>query len=148
MDMVVVYKANPESLQTVLGLLRKEGFNPATMENPSMPAILGGAGEGTYLISITVPREEAAGAKSVLSKWDQARQSEVEQATGKLAGPLLLSVMVIAVLTIIFLCIGILWDNVPLLFVIWLVVFALLAKVASSTKPESKNSKSRIRLLR
>jgi len=129
MDMVVVYKANPESLQTVLGLLRKEGFNPATMENPSMPAILGGAGEGTYLISITVPREEAAGAKSVLSKWDQARQSEVEQATGKLAGPLLLSVMVIAVLTIIFLCIGILWDNVPLLFVIWLVVFALLAKV-------------------
>jgi len=129
MDMVVVYKANPESVQTVLGLLRKEGFNPATIENPSMPAILGGAGEGTYLISITVPREEAAGAKSVLSKWDEARQSQVEQATGKLAGPLLLSVMVIAVLTIIFLCIGILWDNVPLLFVIWLVVFALLAKV-------------------
>jgi len=148
MDMVVVYKANPESVQTVLGLLRKEGFNPATLENPSMPAILGGAGEGTYLISITVPREDAAGAKSVLSKWDEARQSEVQQATGKLAGPLLFSVMVIAVVTIIFLFMGILWDNVPLLFVIWLVVFALLAKVASSTKPESKNSKSRIRLLR
>ena len=129
MDMVVVYKANPESVQTVLGLLRKEGFNPATLENPSMPAILGGAGEGTYLISITVPREDAAGAKSVLSKWDEARQSEVQQATGKLAGPLLFSVMVIAVLATIFLFMGILWDNVPLLFVIWLVVFALLAKV-------------------
>ena len=129
MDSVVVYKANPESVQTVLGLLRKEGFNPATVENPSMPAILGGAGEGTYLISITVPREEATGAKSLLSKWDEARQSEVEQATGKLTGALLFSVMVIAVLAIIFLFMGILWDNVPLLFVIWLVVFALLAKV-------------------
>ena len=129
MDFVVVYKANPESLQTVLGLLRKEGFNPTTLENPSMPAILGGAGEGTYLISITVPREEATGAKSLLSKWDEARQSEVEQATGKLTGALLFSVMVIAVLAIIFLFMGILWDNVPLLFAIWLVVFALLAKV-------------------
>ena len=129
MDMVVVYKVNPESVQTVLGLLRKEGFNPATMENPSMPAILGGAGEGTYLISVTVPREEAAGAKSVLSKWDQAQQSEVKQTTGKLAGALIFSVMVVAVLAVIFLFLGTLWDNVPLLFVIWLVIFALLANV-------------------
>jgi hypothetical protein len=129
MDMVVVYKANPESVQNVLGLLRKEGFNPATVENPSMPAILGGAGEGTYLISITVPRDQASGAKSVLRKWDEVRQSEVKATTGKLAGPLLFSAMVIVVLAIIFLFLGILWDNVPLLFVIWLVVFALLAKV-------------------
>ena len=126
MDMVVVYKANPESVQTVLGLLRKEGFNPTTMENPGSAPVRSGA---TYLISVTVPREEAAGAKSVLSKWDEARQAEVEQATGKLAGPLLFSIMVVAVLTIIFLFMGILWDNVPLLFIIWLVVFALLAKV-------------------
>jgi len=137
MDSVVVYKANPESVQNVLGLLRKEGFNPATLENPSTPAILGGAGEGTYLISITVPREEASGAKSVLSKWDATRQSQVEQATGKLAGPLIFSVMVVAVLAIIFLFMGILLDAAPLLFVIWLVVFALLAKVVSNTKPES-----------
>jgi len=148
MDMVIVYKANPESVQTVLGLLRKEGFNPATLENPSMPAILGGAGEGTYLISITVPREEATGAKSVLRKWDEARQPEVEQATGKLAGPLLFSVMVVAVLAVIFLFMGILLDAAPLLFVIGLVVIALLAKVVNNTKPESKNSKSRIRLRR
>ena len=148
MDSVVVYKANPESLQVVLGFLRKEGFNPATVENPSMPAILGGAGEGTYLISVTVPRDQAAGAKSVLSKWDQARQSEVKETTNKLAGAFLFSVMVVAVLAIIFLFLGILWDNVPLLFVIWLVVFVLLAKVVYNTKPESKNSKSRIRLRR
>jgi len=145
MDMVVVYKANPESLQTVLGILRKEGFNPATLESPSSALVRSG---GTYLISVTVPREEALGAKSVLSKWDEARQSEVQQTTGKLAGPLLFSVMFVAVLAVIFLFMGILLDAAPLLFVIWLVVFALLAKVASSTKPESKNSKSRIRLRR
>jgi hypothetical protein len=126
MDMVVVYKANPESIQAVLVLLRKEGFNPATVENPGSTLVRSG---GSYLISITVPRDEVAGAKSVLSKWDEARQSEIKEATGKLAGPLLLSAMIIGVLTIIFLFLGILWDNVPLLFVIWLVVFALLAKV-------------------
>ena len=126
MDSVVVYKANPESLQTVLGLLRKEGFNPATLENPGIAPVRSG---GTYLISVTVPRDEAAGAKSVLRKWDQARQSEIKETTGKLAGPLLLSLMVVVVLAIIFLFLGILWDIVPLLFVIWLVVFAVSAKV-------------------
>jgi hypothetical protein len=129
MDMVVVYKANPESVQTVIGLLRKEGFAPTTLENPSSPAVLGGTGKATYLISITVPGDEAEGAKSVLKKWDEARRPEVEKTTGRLAGPLLFSVMVVAVLAIIFLFTGILWDNVPLLFVIWLVVFALTAKV-------------------
>jgi len=126
MDNVIVYKANPESLQTVLGMLRKEGFNPATLENPSSAPVRSG---GTYLISITVPRDETAGAKSVLRKWDEARQSEIKQTTGKLAGPLLFSVMVVAVLAIIFLFMGILLDAAPLLFVIWLVVFAVSAKV-------------------
>ena len=126
MDTVIVYKAHPDSVQTILGLLRKEGFNPATLENPGSAPVRSG---GTYLISVTVPRDEAEGAKSVLKKWDQTHQSEVEQITRKLAGPLLFSTMVIAVLTIIFLFLGILWNNVPLLFVIWLVVFALLANV-------------------
>ena len=129
MNMVVVYKANPGLVQIVLGLLRKEGFNPTTLENPSTGAFLSGAGHATYLISITVPREEAEGAKSVLSKWDNTRQSEAEQITGKLAGPLLFSAIFIALLAIIFLFMGILLDNVSLLFVIWLVLFALLAKV-------------------
>lgn len=145
MDMVVVYKANPESVQTVLGLLRKEGFNPTTLENPGSAPVRSGA---TYLISVTVPREEALGAQSVLSKWDEARQSEIEQTTRKFAGPMLFSVMVVAVLAVIFLFLGILLDATALLFVIWLVVFALMAKVANNTKPESKNSKSGIGLRR
>jgi hypothetical protein len=126
MDNVIVYKTNPESLQTVLGLLRKEGFNPAMLENPGSAPVRSGR---TYLISVTVPRDEAAAAKSVLRKWDEARQLEIEKTTKKLAGPLLLSIIVVVVLSMLFLFLGILWDNVPLLFVIWLVVFALLAKV-------------------
>lgn len=126
MDSVVVYKANPESLQTVLGLLRKEGFNPATLENPGLAPVRTG---GTYLINIIVPRDEAEGAKSVLRKWDEEQQTEIIQTTQKLAGPLLFSTMVTAVVAIIFLFLGILGDNVPLLFVIWLVVFAVMANV-------------------
>ena len=58
-----------------------------------------------------------------------ARQSEVKETTGKLAGPFLFSVMVVVVLAVIFLFLGILLDAAALLFVIWLVIFALLAKV-------------------
>jgi len=129
-DVVAVYKANPESLQKVLGLLRKEGFNPTTVENPASAATLHGAGRATYLISVAVPRREAAGAASVLRKWDKARQSEVSEMTGKLAGPLIFSVMVVAVLAIILLLFGILLDAVALLIVVWIVVFALAANAA------------------
>jgi hypothetical protein len=110
----------------VLGLLRKEGFSPSVLENSNPAQVRSG---GTYLISITVPTDEAVGAKSVLRKWDQSQQSKIEKTTRKFAGPFIFSVMVVAVLTIILLFIGILWDNVPLLFVIWLIIFALLAKM-------------------
>ena len=129
MDVVVVYKANPESLQKVLGILRKEGFNPTTLENPASGAALHGAGRANYVISIAVPRSQAAGAASVLRKWDKARQSEVSEMTGKLAGPFVFSVMVVAVLAVILLLFGILLDAVALLPVVWIVVFTLLAKV-------------------
>ncbi|UCE49931.1 MAG: hypothetical protein JSW47_07200 [Phycisphaerales bacterium] len=127
MDAVVVYKANPESLQKVLGLLRKEGFNPTTLENRVSATDLHGAGRATYLISIAVPRNEARGAASVLRKWDKARQSEVSELTGKLAGPFILSTMIIAALAVILLLLGILFDAVALLAVVWIILFALFA---------------------
>ena len=127
MDVDVVYKANPESLQKVLGLLRKEGFSPTTLENPASGATLHGAGRATYLISIAVPRSETAGAAAVLRKWDKARQSEVHEMTGKLAGPFIFSATVVAVLATVLLLFGILLDAVALLPVVWIVVFALTA---------------------
>lgn len=127
MDSVVVYKANPESLQTVLGLLRKEGFNPTTLENPSAGAALSGCGRATYLISVAVPREEVPGAASLLRKWDQAQIPKVKSVIEKLAGPFLCSAMVAAVPAVIFFFLGILLDAAALLFLIWIVLFALLA---------------------
>jgi uncharacterized membrane protein YphA (DoxX/SURF4 family) len=136
-DIVVVYKANPESLQMVLGLLRKEGFNPTTLEDPSAAAALSGCGKATYLFSVAVPREEVPGAASILRKWEQAQTPKVKSVIEKLAGPLLASVMVAGVLAVIFLFLGILWDTAALLFLVWLVVFVLLAnaeKIARKLK--------------
>ncbi|MHC4560872.1 MAG: hypothetical protein ACYS80_26620 [Planctomycetota bacterium] len=138
MDSVVVYKANEESLQAVLGLLRKEGFNPTTPEKPGSTVY---RGRSTYLTSIMVPRDEAPGARSVLRKWDQARESEVKKMTGKLAGPFLCSIGIVAVLAVIFLFLGILSAIVALLFVIWLVLFALLANAEKITQKNKRNRK-------
>ena len=143
MDSVVVYKANLDSLQTVLGLLRKEGFNPITLENSNIGAVL--RGRGTYLVSIMVPRDQARGAKTVLRKWEQAKQSEVKKITGKLAGPFLLSVTTVALLAVIFLFFGILSDAAPLLFVIWLVVFALAANAEKMTQKAKEQKDDQMR---
>lgn len=129
MKSVVVYKANPESLEKVLGILRKEGFNPTTLENPASGATLHGAGRATYVISIAVPRSEAAGAQSILRKWDKARQSEVDEMTCRLAGPFILSTMIVAALVVILLLLRVLGDAVALLAVVWIVLFAVLANL-------------------
>ena len=85
MDNVVVYKASEESLQIVLGLLRKEGFNPTTLEDP---VIIPYRGRTTHVIHVAVPRDEARGAASVLRRWDEAQEADVKKATQALAGPL------------------------------------------------------------
>jgi len=139
-ETVVVYKANPESIQAILGLLRKEGFNPNTLENPSSTDVLSGAGKAAYLISVIVPADEAPGARSVLRKWDEEHQSEVNKMTVKLAGPFLLSTIVIAVLALIFLLAGVLTDAVAFLFVIWLIVFALAANAEKLIRKVRKPS--------
>ena len=142
MDVVVVYKANPESLQKVLGLLRKEGFSPTTLENPGSADSLHGGGRASYVISIAVPRSEARRATSVLRKWDDAHQSEVNEMTGKLAGPFILSFTATGVLAIVLLLLGILWDTVAVLPVAWIAIFALAAN-AEKIKLKAKSPKRR-----
>lgn len=77
--------------------------------------------------SVAVPAEEVSGATSVLRKWEQAQMPKVKSVIKKLAGPFLCSVMVAGVLTVILLVLGILLEAVALLFLTWIVVFALLA---------------------
>ena len=88
-----------------------------------------------------MPKDEAAGAASVLRKWDEVRQAEVSQLTGKLAGPFIFSVIVVVALAIVLLFFGILLDAVALLPVVWIVVFALAAnagKIKLKTKPHER----------
>ena len=131
MDDVVVYKANEESLQVVLGLLRKEGFNPTTLEDPAMVPY---RGRSSHVIHVAVPRDEVPGAMSVLRKWDEAQMSKVNSAIQKLAGPFLCSVMIAGVLAVILLFLGVLLEVAALLFLVWIVVFALLANAEKITQ--------------
>lgn len=140
MDPVVVYKASTESLPIVLGLLRKEGFSPTTLEDPAIVPYRGGH---RHVVHVAVSREEAPGAASVLRKWDAAQESDVKEKTGALAGPLLFSTMVTIGLAFVFLFFGILLEAVALLFVIWLVVFVLAANAEKITKIVKRRSISK-----
>lgn len=86
--------------------------------------------------------DEARGAESVLRKWDETRQYEVSDLTGKLAGPFILSIMIVAALALIFLLLGILMDTVALLAVVGFVSFALLANL-DRIKLKSRRQKRR-----
>lgn len=127
MDTVVIYKVNPESLQTVLGLLRKEGFDPTTVEDPSAGAALSGCGKAAYLISVAVPRDQAPAAEKLLRDWDQTQLPKVKGLVGRLAGPFLASAAVVGIAAFVLLLLGILSEAMTLLFAAWVVLFALLA---------------------
>jgi hypothetical protein len=131
MDNVVVYKASEESLQIVLGLLRKEGFNPTTLEDP---AIIPYRGRTTHVIHVAVPRDEARGAAAVLRRWDEDQEADVKKTTQALAGPLLFATMVVAGLAAVLFLVGILVEAVALLFVVWLVIFVLAANAERITE--------------
>jgi len=142
MDTVVVYKANTESLPVVLGLLRKEGFSPTTLEDP---AIVPYRGASHHMVHVAVPRDQAPGAASVLRRWDEAQQSDIKKKTSALAGPLLFSTMVTIGLALVFLLFGILLETAALLFVLWLVIFAVTANAGKITQKvkQRKNGKTR-----
>ncbi len=125
MDTVVVYKANRESVAEIIRLLRREGFTPVTLENPS-PTVIYASGY-RYLISIAVPRDQVPGAKSVLRRWDQARRPEVEKLTGGLSSQFLKSLLLLVPFVVVFWCFGILADFASVLTVIWIVLFVLIA---------------------
>ena len=142
MDKVIVYKANTESLPVVLGLLRKEGFSPTTLEDP---AIVPYRGTSHHVVHVAVPRDQASGAASVLRKWDEARQSDIKEKTDALAGPLLFSTMVTIGLALVFFLFGILLETVALLFVLWLVTFAVAANAEKITQKVTQRKKGKIR---
>jgi len=62
--------------------------------------------------------------------------------TGKLAGPLILSTTIVAILALIFLLLGVLGETVAVLAVAWIILFALLAN-ADKILPKVRGPKRR-----
>ena len=87
MDLAVIMQTEPELFEDVLKYLRGEGFNPVALSNPV-------SGERYYpgshpysktrpVVYITVPRDERAGVKMHLRKWQAAKMGQDEKvATG------------------------------------------------------------------
>ena len=122
-DMVVVYRASRESVSEVIGVLRREGFSPVTLENPS-PMVIYASGY-KYLVGIAVPRDEVRGAASVLRRWDEARRPEVEKLSRGLASQFFGSISFVVVLGLVLWFFGAPAQVAPLLFLVWLVIFAV-----------------------
>ena len=70
MQQVIVYKARPESVLKILGLLRQAGLNPVALDNPdgTQQAYSG----FNYLVRIAVPEDEAHKARSILAEWEKS----------------------------------------------------------------------------
>jgi len=138
MNLVVVYKANPESYVRVVEALREEGFNPVALENPRSNALYvphssyrRGAKTTVY---IAVPRDEKTGANSALRKWDEARQSNVQNLTKILWSQLFFSVLIIIPVAVVLMLFGIWEYTFPLLLLVWLAAFLLIANAGKIRK--------------
>ena len=81
----------------------------------------------------------------VSGRRDEAKESAIKEKTQTLAGPLLFSTMVTIGLALIFFLFGILLETVALLFVMWLVVFALAANAEKITKIVKRSSNSKVK---
>jgi hypothetical protein len=144
MDLTVVYKTTPESVSGVINALRKEGFNPVSLGNPSGTNIY--ASGGSYKVQIAVPRDEVPGAESFLRRWDETRRPEVAKLAGGLRSQFLMSVLLFIPVLAVFWLFTDLPKHVALLTVIWIVIFALTANAkrirerlkAANTKHEQE----------
>ena len=138
MNLVVVYKANPESYVRVVNALRQEGFNPVALENPQSNALYVPKGSyrrgATTTVYIAVPRDEKTGANSTLRKWDEARQSNVQNLTKTLWSQLFYSVLIIIPVAVVFMLFGIWKYTSPLLPLVWLAAFLLIANAGKIRK--------------
>ena len=128
MNQVVIYEASPQSLPQVLSLLRKEGFSPVALDQPD--ATYSYAAKYTNFIRIAVPDTEAPAARSVLAAWEKEGQPRVEGLARRLTTQLLHSVLIVAFMGVIFYFLGQLTTgSAALLFVLWIIVFAVIANV-------------------
>ena len=133
--LVVVYRALQESVEPVLEVLRKEGFNPVALENPDSDALFV-PNNPRYLRAvrhvahIAVPSDEARGAALVLRKWDKAREAEVHKIAKGLWGRVLLSFLLALPITGGLSLLGIGSDDaIVLLLGVWFGIVLLVSHI-------------------
>jgi len=126
MKSVVVYKTRPDGVARVLDLLRQQGLHPTQMDSPD--SVLLHAAKGTYLVRISVPKDEAQQATTVLANWERSLAPDIERHTRSLRAHLAYSIMVTVSIGLAGHFMGMsVPDNVGWLVLLWLVSFVLFA---------------------
>ena len=127
-NQIVIYTASHQTVSQVLSLLRKEGFSPVALDQPD--AVYSYAARYTNIIRIAVPPTEASAARSVLAQWEKDGQPQVDSLARRLTIQLLYSILIVALMAIVFHFLGQLTPTgVALLFVLWIIVFVVIANV-------------------
>ncbi len=128
MDLRVIYKARPESVSRIVGLLRKEGFSPTVLDHPDSTYAY--ASGWTNLIRIAVPHDQARQAKSILAKWEQSIEPAADQLNRRFRTQLFYSLLIVLVLGAILLACGVFsTELLLLLFFVWLAAFIIISNV-------------------
>ncbi len=83
MQHFAVYRARPEAVPNILGLLKKEGLNPVTLDAPdSVQRFISGF---NYLVRIAVPQDEIIRARSALTEWEKSIKPKVDKISHQLS---------------------------------------------------------------
>ena len=141
-DMVVVYEAVPPLAKQAAAILGKGGLQPIVVEKESPQALYTGHDdiEPAQLVSVTVAREEAQWARSLLAKWDKTCSENVAGLSRTVKVQALISISVTAAVAGLLHVCGRLGVGTTLVLAgIWALVFALLANAEQSSQHRKKN---------
>lgn len=127
MNMVTVYKTTPDHVAVIINLLKRNGLNPVSLDNPD-PTLLY-ASKGTVRVRIAVPKDQAGQARKVLTDWERSAKTSVGAITQSLRMQFLLSILITAFFAGIFILTKTIEDLFVHLLFIWFVSFVLIANL-------------------
>ena len=96
MRQVTVYRARPEAVFKILGLLSEEGLDPVALDDPDATLRLYSA--FTYLVRIAVPEDQADKARSVLAQWEEEIKPQVDKIGRKFTTRIIYALLVVAII--------------------------------------------------
>lgn len=128
MNLRVIYKARPQAVSRVVGLLRKEGFNPTVLDHPD--ATYTYASKWTNLVRIAVPPTEVEGARSVLAAWENSIRPSVDSLANSLFVQLVYSLLITLVIGAILFALDYPARKfLPWLFLVWILILIVVANL-------------------